>query len=514
MKKNFIFETLQLTTLGVLTSLSLPPFNLFFINFFTFSFFFIFLFKKLKQKVSKKIFFYYGWLFGFGYFFASLYWITISLTFDEDFIFFVPFALILIPSFLGLFYGLAIFIFPLFKQKNILSLYFLFSLLFGVTEFVRGTILTGFPWNLIIYSLSKSLNFISILSIIGTYSLNLIVISFFTIPALFILRKSKKEIAVCTFFLLLPILFFTHGMFQKNKYLNNIEEENPYIIRIIGSNISLDRFYENTQTEIIINELISISSPEKEKKFLFIWPEGIIPNSYQNELDLYKDIFMRYFDKNHLIGLGVTKKKIKDNNYKYYNSFSIFDNEMNLVSSYDKIKLVPFGEFLPFENILKKFGLKTITNNIESFSKGKNREFFKIKKNNQEIKFLPLICYEIIYSGNLTKNFDFDFILNISEDGWFGKSIGPKQHFAHSIFRAIENGKYVLRSSNNGMAAIINPLGQIEEKIDYGETGFIDFQKKRDFDKTFFSSFGNKVFFIFILMYIFLIFSFKKLKNE
>ena len=76
---------------------------------------------------------------------------------------------------------------------------------------------------------------------------------------------------------------------------------------------------------------------------------------------------------------------------------------------------------------------------------------------------MPLICYEIIYSGSLTNSSDFDFILNISEDGWFGKSIGPKQHFSHSIFRAIENGKYVLRSSNNGMAAIINPLGQIEK---------------------------------------------------
>ena len=94
---------------------------------------------------------------------------------------------------------------------------------------------------------------------------------------------------------------------------------------------------------------------------------------------------------------------------------------------------------------------------------------------------MPLICYEIIYSGNLTKNFNFDFILNISEDGWFGKSIGPKQHFAHSIFRAIENGKYVVRASNNGMAAIINPLGQIEKKIDYGDSGYIDFINRKDF---------------------------------
>jgi apolipoprotein N-acyltransferase len=178
------------------------------------------------------------------------------------------------------------------------------------------------------------------------------------------------------------------------------------------------------------------------------------------------------------------------------------------------MKLVPFGEFLPFESIMNKVGLKIITNNIESFSKGNKRDFFEININKEQLKFLPLICYEIIYSGNLTNNFDFDFILNISEDGWFGKSIGPKQHFSHSIFRAIENGKYVLRSSNNGMAAIINPLGQIEKKIDYGVSGYIDFIKRRDLDKTIFSRLGNKIFILLILLYIFLIFSFNRFRNE
>tara|TARA_B100000674_G_scaffold456246_1_gene430701 strand:+ start:18 stop:1433 length:1416 start_codon:yes stop_codon:yes gene_type:complete len=470
--------------------------------------------KKINQKISKKIFFYYGWLFGFGFFFSSLYWITISLTFDQNFILFIPIALIIIPSFLALFYALAIFIFYLFKRKNILSSFFLFSFLIALTEFIRGTILTGFPWNLIVYSLSKNLDLISILSIIGTYSLNLIVISFFTLPGLFVLRKSRKEIFVCIVFLFLSILFTFYGTFQKNKYFNISVKENPYTIRIIGSNISIERFYENIQTELIINELISISSPEKGKSLLFIWPEGIVPDTYQDELNLYKDIFSKYFDKNHLIGLGITKRITEGDKYKYYNSFSIFDKELNQIDSYNKIKLVPFGEFLPFENILKKVDFKTVTKNINSFSKGKKREFFKIKKNNQEIKFLPLICYEIIYSGNLTKNFNFNFILNISEDGWFGKSIGPEQHFSHSIFRAIENGKYVLRSSNNGMAAIINPLGQVEKKLDYGETGYIDFEKRRDFDKTIFSLLGNKVFLLFILLYIFLIFSFNRFRDE
>ena len=514
MKKNFILETLLIFILGGLTSLSLPPFNLFLINFFTFSTFLLFLYKKLKQQITKKKFFYYGWLFGFGYFLSNLYWIAISLTFDKNFIFLIPITIIIIPSFLALFYAFVSLGFYLFHPKNILSAFFLFSLLFGVVEFLRGMILTGFPWNLIIYSLSENLKFLSVLSIVGTYSLNLFVISFFTIPAIFIFRKSQKEIVVSILLLILPIIFFTYGTYKKKEFTNYTTKKNPYTIRIIGSNINLDRFYDDTQAEDIINELISISSPEKKRKIIFLWPEGIIPNTYQDEFDLFIDMIKNNFNENHLIGLGITSREISNKSHKYFNSFTIFDNNLNLIDNYNKINLVPFGEFLPFEIFLNKIGLRPITSNIGSFTRGKNRRIIEIKDGQETIRFLPLICYEIIYSGNLTKNFDFDFIINVSEDGWFGKSIGPKQHFTHSIFRAIENGKYVIRSSNNGMAAVVNPLGQIEKKIDYGVSGYIDFELRKNLDKTIFSMFGNRVFIIFILLYIFLIFSFNRIRNE
>ncbi len=515
MKKNFIKEFLLLFTLGSLTSLSLPPFNLLILNFFTFSIFFGFLFKKLDKKIMKKFFFFYGWFFGLGYFLTNLYWITISLTFDKNYSFLIPFAVILIPSFLAIFYGLISLIFYLFNPKNILSAFFIFSVFFGFIEFIRGTILTGFPWNLIIYSFSKNLNFLSVLSVIGTYSLNLIAISFFTAPAIYILRKSKREIWVCICLLLLPIIFFVYGNFYKNHFKNKEAKDMLYTVRIIGSNISLNRFYKNIKTEEVINELISISSPSLNKKTFFIWPEGIIPNTYQNEMVSYADIFNKSFSENHIIGLGITKKDLKNNKYKFYNSFSIFDNKLNLIENYSKINLVPFGEFLPFEKILNGIGLKAITNNFGSFSKGNARSVIQINNNLfNKIKFLPLICYEIIYSGNLTKNSNFDFIINISEDGWFGKSIGPKQHFVHSIYRAIETGKYILRSSNNGVSAIINPVGEIEKKIEFGNSDYIDFNKKRDLNKTIFSIYGNKIFMVLILLYIFLAISFNRIKNE
>ena len=197
-----------------------------------------------------------------------------------------------------------------------------------------------------------------------------------------------------------------------------------------------------------------------------------------------------------------------------YNSLSVYDYELNLIDSYNKIKLVPFGEFLPLENILKRIGLKTITNNYQSYSKGDERNTIHIEKEKLSLRILPLICYEIIYSGDLFSNLNFDFIVNISEDGWFGKSIGPEQHFVHSIFRAIESGKYIVRSSNNGIAAIINPIGIIEEKVEFGNTGYVDLKENRKIQSTIFSKLGNKIFLIIILFYVLLIFLLIKLQKE
>ena len=352
------------------------------------------------------------------------------------------------------------------------------------------------------------------MSVIGTYSFNLLLITFFTAPAIYILRRSKKEIVLSILLLLFPIFLLSYGMAYKKIFLSKELSKNPYTIRAISSNITLDRFYENIDTENVINELIKLSSPDPEKKIFFLWPEGIIPDTYQDQLVLYKDLFKDSFTKDHLIGLGITSRFYVKDQYTYFNSFSVFDDDLNLVKNYNKVNLVPFGEFLPFESFLSKVGLKTITNNFGSFSRGEVREIIKLENNFQSFSFLPLICYEIIYSGKLTKNFNFNYILNISEDGWFGKSVGPQQHLSHSIFRAVESGKYVIRSANNGVAVIINPLGVIEKKIDYETDGYIDFTSRRDIEPTIFSIYGNKIFLVLILLYIFLIFSFNRVKDE
>ncbi len=476
--------------LGILTSFSLPPYNLVFINFLTLP---LLLYILVNYVDKKSISFFVGWVFGFGYFISNIYWITNSLTFDLNFKFIIPFALIFIPLFLGIFYGVVTFLCCFFNLKNKISSILLFSIFFGGIEFLRSFIFGGFPWNLIVFSLSSNLPSLQILSYIGTYSLNLLSITIFLLPVIFFFKyKSLTKFLIIILSLILIVINFLFG----NLIINNFEKKKndnlSSIIRVVSPNIPIERFLANQDVEENINELISLGDPYNLKKTIFVYPEGIITSIYLKDLKLFKNIFKENYNINHKIILGINST----NENKIYNSLIVLNNESELLYKYNKNKLVPFGEFLPFENFFKKIGLKKITQGYQSFSADDKREILEIN----QLKFMPLICYEIIYSGKINPNKNYyDFILNISEDGWFGKTIGPEQHLTHSIFRSIEEGKNVIRSTNNGISAFINPKGQIIKQIT--EKGYFDVKKIKRVNKTYFAKHGNKIFFYFVLIY-------------
>lgn len=512
-KKNFL-NSFYIIFLGAISSYSLPPYNYFIINFITFSLFFIFIFNKKKETSNTKSFFKYGWYFGFGYFLFSLYWISISLTFDQDFKFLIPVTIILLPAFLAIFYGLITYLFSTLYSKNVVSSFLIFSILFGIIEFIRGSILTGFPWNLISFSFSNNIYFIQILSIIGTYSFNLICISLFTIPALFILRNSRTEIIICSFFILVSAAFLIFGKIKNDNFSSLESVKNSYVIKAISPNISLNRFYSKQDELKIINELIELSAPSKIEPTIYLWPEGIIPDSYLRDMSIYKNLFLNKFGEDDLIIMGINSIETKNNKNLFYNTMAVFNYKLDIIAKYNKVNLVPFGEFIPLESIFSLIGLKTVTNSYQSFSSGERRIPLNVRNSKIDLNLLPLICYEIIYSGKLSRENNFDYIINISEDGWFGNSIGPKQHFSHSIFRSIESGKYIIRSTNNGISAIINPMGIIEQEVEFGSTGYVELSKSKLVKSTPFMLHGNKVFLILTLIYIFFIFSFNRLKHE
>ena len=505
--------------LGATTILSFAPYNLTFINFFTFSIL-LFLILEVKKKTqsryrkkkSTRYFFYSGCAFGFGFFLLGNYWITISLTHDEMFKGLIPFALVLIPLFLSLFFGLAILLVGNFAGKNIHFILF-FSLVFSIFEFLRGNLLTGFPWNLISYTWSWSTEVLQVLSFIGTYSLSLISITFFCIPFLFFQKKIvEKNVIFILFFLIIFIGNYSYGIFKSNN--NNYRFDEKINVKIISPNFSLKDYISKSE-ESQIKRLIKISDPEKNKKTLFIWPEGIFYQSYLQDIKKYQDLFEDKFSENHLIILGINNFTNSENinNQKYFNSLIILNHKLDILSLYNKINLVPFGEFLPFEKFLSKFGLKKITPGYSSFSSGDTRTIINLGNKFNQKSIIPLICYEIIYSGKIKKTNQFpDLIVNISEDAWFGSSIGPHQHFTKAIYRSIEEGVFIARSANKGISAFINPNGRVLKSLNTGESGNIELNFPYFDQPTLFSNQGNKIFFLIILLYIFLTLIFKKLK--
>ena len=485
---------------GSLTSLTFQPYNLFFLNFIIFPVLLNIIFLLKKNNFNIYNYFIVGCSFGYGFFLSGIYWITISLTFDENFKSLIPLALLIIPLLLSLFYGfLFISLFPF--AKRTISFILIFSIFFSLMEYIRSIILTGFPWNLLGYTWSWSKESIQIISIIGTYSLGIFSAVLYSLPFLFFKNKiEKKEVLFSLLFIFLFLGNFFYG-------LKILKEPNPNVsgktkIAIVSPGFSLGQ-YSNFQNEREkIKKLIELSKPLDTNKTIYIWPEGILTQNTIDDINKFKNLFSD-FSKNHVIILGINNINYINGVKKIYNSLAVIDHQANLIAKYNKNRLVPFGEFLPFEKYFHRFGIKKITSGYESFSKGEKRNLIHLGEEFENINFLPLICYEIIYSGKIKlEKQKPDFIVNISEDAWFGNSIGPYQHFSKAVYRAIEERTYIARSANKGISGMIDPQGNLIASIDLNKVGKIVVDSPKYGGQSIFYRFGNRIYFLIILLYI------------
>ena len=494
----FFLVFLSPFVLGTLTVFSFQPFNMSYVNFAIIPI--LFLLTTYVQKRSKNTFrkkpyllnlFFIGYLFGVGFFLTGTHWISHSLTFDENFKSLIPVAIIGLPIFLGVFFGLAILLVGPFLQNNFISI-LLFSSSFALMDYLRTKVFSGFPWNVWAYTWSWKPEILQSLFYFGFHSFNLLCIVVYCTPLLLIFKKKSNFILFAS----IGLVFFGNYIYGSSVIKKNslnlaslkLDSKNSIYTKIISPNFDLKYNLSNIDLGKNISSLIKYSEPETNKKTLFVWPEGIFTGYSFEQIKEYKNLFEDSFSENHLIlfGSNTTKKVLND--FEIFNSLIITNNKLDIVFQYNKIKLVPFGEFLPFENILNKLGIKKITEGYGSFSRGSTNDIFML----DNLKILPLICYEIIFPE--LSQYQKNMIVNISEDAWFGDTIGPSQHFAKAIFRAIENNVYLARSANKGFSAFIDNKGIIKKVLKPNERGVIELnvpiinntQKKHKIDLIFF----------------------------
>ncbi len=471
----FIFPFL----IGSLSVLSFQPFNFTIINFIIFPIFFyliVYISKRshsvYRKKPHKINLFVFGLSFGFGFYLSGTSWIVNSLTFDENFKVLIPFGLIFIPLFLSLFTAIPILIVGQNLKLNFSSLT-MFSGTLALSDYLRAKLLTGFPWNLWAYSTSWILEIIQALNYIGLYAYNLVVITLFTLPVIILFKISTTKKILLLFLQVLFVLsLYIHGNYAINKNKRFLATlENKQLVKVISPNFELKYGLSIDEIKERLKKIIRYSEPNKDQKTLFIWPEGVFSGYEYDDILVYKELIQLNFSKNHFIVLGANK--LDSNSGQYYNSMLVLNNNFEIIDNYNKRKLVPFGEFLPLENFLNNFGLKKITEGHGSFLKGKINKNLSLDNFN----ILPLICYEIIFTDLIQKsNEETNLIINISEDGWFGDTIGPNQHFAKSVFRAIESNTFLIRSANKGISAIIDNKGNIIKQLDRNEAGNIELE--------------------------------------
>ena len=479
LNNRFFIVYLSPFLLGSLTTISFQPFNLTIINFIILPlifFFIVYINKKSKnvyrKRPYKKNFFLFGLMFGFGFYLSGISWITNSLTFDNNFKILIPFALILIPLILSFFMAFTFLVIGPFLKYNLQSL-LIFSGSLAFSDYLRSKVLTGFPWNMWAYSTNWMVEFIQISNNIGLNAYNLVVITLFTSPIIILFKYNLiKKLFSVSLIAVTILTLFIYGNLEINKnktLLANIDKK--IFVKVISPNFDLKYGLNKHDIEQRFKKLIRYSEPDKNKKTLFIWPEGVFSGYNFNEISIFKKLISSNFSQSHQIIFGVNTLDPKEG--KFYNSMLVVNNNFEIIQSYNKRKLVPFGEFLPLENFLNKFGLKKITEGHGSFLKGNKNKNFLIN----DLNILPLICYEVIFT-EFVQNSDnaTNLIINISEDGWFGDSIGPDQHFSKSIMRAVESNTFLLRSANKGVSAIIDNKGNIIKQLNRNEAGNIEFE--------------------------------------
>jgi apolipoprotein N-acyltransferase len=445
-----------------------------------------------------------GWWFGFGYFVAGLYWVGNAFLVDaKTFGWLLPLAVTALPAGMAVYTAFGVALARLIWTRGATRVLALAAAL-TLSEWLRGHLFGGFPWNTFGYALISPLWLAQGAALIGIWGLTFLAIAIYASPALLADDRADSPrpwlplalggaliIALATFGAVRLATFPT-------SYVDGVR------LRIIQPNLRQDAKFNISQKQQVMSRYLDLSDrstgPQstgvKDVTHL-IWPESAFPFFLTREADALAQIAALLRPSTILITGGIRPPATAPNGAvtRAYNSVYVIGPDGSILSVYDKVHLVPFGEYLPFQNVLERLGLMQLTKVRGGFIAGDRRL-------NQRVPgapdFLPLVCYEVIFPGDAVPRSErpgwlYDhlgpylawpfvagsgerpgWMLNLTNDGWFGQSAGPYQHFQQARVRAIEEGLPLVRAANTGISAVVDPLGRVIKSLPLGIEGVID----------------------------------------
>ncbi len=418
------------------------------------------LFRMLQDEQKNKALFLKGFLYSLGHYITSLYWLVYPLFVDiQSYYYILPFTLLIGPAYLATYTGFAALMLKLIKRQELKVL--AFACVWTIMEFIRSSFFLPFPWNLVGYSLDGHLELMQVSKIFGIYG-----VSFFVIFCSASLFSQYLKYLIATFIIISSS--YLYGALELYSFNNNKHATN-FSVRIVQPNSGNFLNKNIAQRYNALDDLLEatfFNLPSNNQ--LIVIPEGSFPFPHSGEhpdLSHRLQTFAKQYSTNIIAGMDYIDTT--DQTQLFYNSAIIF-TQNGAIIPYHKRILVPFGEYIPFRKFMP-FAHK-ITEGTIDFSNGTFSNVIQLGK----YKYILSICFESLFTQLFTTTNGGDFLINITNDSWFGDSVEPHQHLTFMRFRSIETGMTSIRAANTGISAIIDPVGNIQQTITLNTKGVVD----------------------------------------
>jgi apolipoprotein N-acyltransferase len=448
--------------------------------------------------------FWVGWWFGCGYFIGGIYWLAWPFTLDmERFGWMIPFAVFGLSALQAIFVGLAAALARATRMKGAAGVIML-AVCWAALEFARGqvgNVFAGFPWNLLAISWAAVDEMIQPAAYVGAYGLGFLTVFIAAMPAVF--AEPTMSRAARWFWIAIAVLLLAALWIGGAARLAGSDRE-PVAgvrLRLVQGNIEQSlKWQEGRREQTFAHYLRLTASAGFERITHVVWPETAIDYRFETDYPVVRlegerlKQIAAIIPPNGALLLGA----IRDEARRYYNSFHVVAPGGRVVATYDKHELVPFGEFVPMRPVLRRLGVEKLAHGAGDYTAGPGPATLDVP-NAPGVS--PLICYEAIFPGRTDRRHRPGWLVNATNDAWFGLTSGPYQHFASARLRAVEEGVPLVRAANTGITAVVDAYGRVQARMAIMSTGVLDAELPRaTMRPTFYARLGDRGLLVLLLL--------------